>query len=95
MQVLNEFAAVATRKLGMEVREAADMLAALRRLCKVVPLDEETHDIGMACADRYRLPIYDAMIVAAARQAGCSTILSEDFQDGARVDGIRVRNPFR
>lgn len=95
VQVLNEFVSVATRKLGMTVAESAEVLGSVRRLCTVVPLDEETHDLGVAFAKRYRLSIYDAMVAAAARQAGCTTILTEDLQDGARIDGVRIRNPFR
>lgn len=94
VQVLNEFASVATRKLGMKVREAAEVLHAVRRLCTVRPLDEATHDLGLAIAERHRLSIYDAMVVASARHAGCSVLLTEDLQHGARIEGVRVRNPF-
>ncbi len=95
VQVLNEFISVATRKLGMSVAEAAEVMRSVRRLCTVVPLDEETHDLGLAFAERYRLSIYDAMVAAAARRAGCTSILTEDLQDGSRIDGVRIRNPFR
>ena len=94
VQVLNEFAAVATRKLGMRIPEAAEALRAVRALCKVVPLQEETHDLGMRIAERHGLSLYDAIIAAAARLAGCRTILSEDMQDGLRLEGMRIRNPF-
>ena len=96
VQVMNEFASVATRKLGMSIAEAVEVLAAVRASCKVVALDEAVHDLGMRLAHRYRLSIYDATIVAAASLAGCSSILSEDMQDGLRFEGgLRVRNPFR
>ena len=95
VQVLNEFASVATRKLGMRVAEAAEVLAAVRAVCRVVPLEEETHDLGMQIAERHRLSIYDAMIAAAARIAGCKVILSEDMQGGLRLGGMRIRDPFR
>lgn len=96
VQVLNEFASVATRKLGMSIAEVEEALAAVRAICKVVPLGEDTHDLGMQIAARYELSIYDAMIVGAARLSGCKVILSEDMQDGLRFDGgCRVRNPFK
>jgi predicted nucleic acid-binding protein len=95
VQVLNEFASVATRKLGMRIAEAREVLAAVRSLCKVVPLQEDTHDAGLQIAERHRLSIYDAMIVSAARLAGCKVILSEDMQDGLQLEGMRVRDPFR
>ncbi len=93
VQVLNEFASVATRKLGMRISEAAEALRAVRALCKVVPLEAATHDLGMQIAERHGLSIYDAMIAAAARLAGCM-ILSQDMQDGLRLEGMRIRDPF-
>jgi len=95
VQVLNEFASVATRKLGMRIAEVVEILAAVRALCKVVSVVEETHDLGMQIAARHRVSIYDAMIAAAARLAGCRVLLSEDMQDGVVLEGVRIRNPFR
>jgi predicted nucleic acid-binding protein len=95
VQVLNEFASVATRKLAMSIAETRETLAVVRSVCAVVPMSEETHDLGMQLADRLSLSVWDAMIIAAARLAGCATLLSEDMQDGMRVDGaLRIRNPF-
>ena len=65
-------------------------------MCTIVPLSEETHDLGLQVADRYGLSVYDAMIVATALLAGCKTVISEDMQDGQVVEGrVRIRNPFR
>jgi predicted nucleic acid-binding protein len=61
----------------------------------VVPVSEETHDRGLDLAERHKLSLYDAMILASAQLAGCSVMLSEDFQHGQRLAGVRVRNPFR
>lgn len=92
--VLNEVANVAVRKSGLSIREARDFLATIRRLCRVVPLTLETHDLGLALAERYRLSIYDAMIVAAALGAGCSTLFTEDLNHGQAIEGLVIRNPF-
>ena len=94
VQVLNEFASVATRQFGMRLSETVEALDVIRKLCTVVPLDEPTHDLGMQIAQRHRLSVYDAMIVAAARLAGCRIIVSEDMQDGLHLEGMRIRNPF-
>ena len=95
VQVLNEFAAVATRKLRMSIAEIREVLATVRAVCKVLPVDEPTHDAGMRLAERYGLSIYDAMIVAAALSAGCKTLVSEDMQDGQVFDRrLTIRNPF-
>ena len=96
VQVLNEFASVTSRKLKMSIAEIREMLATIRAICKVVPVSEETHDLGLQVAEQYGLSIYDAMIVASAVLAGCKTIVSEDMQDGQIVQGgLRVWNPFK
>ena len=96
VQVLNEFASVASRKLKMSIAEIREVLATLRSACTVVPMSEETHDVGVQIADKYGLSVYDAMIAASALLAGCNTLLSEDMQHGQVLDGrVKVRNPFR
>ena len=96
VQVLNEFAAVTLRKLGMTIAETREALAAIRAACTVVPLTEETHDRGLGIAERYGLSLNDAMIVASALMAGCKTLLSEDMQHGQMLDQqVTIRNPFR
>jgi predicted nucleic acid-binding protein len=95
VQVLNEFASVASRKLGMSIREIREVLTTIRSVCSVVPLNEDTHDLGLSIAERYGLSVYDSMIAASAVLAGCNTLLTEDMQDGqAREGGLRIRNPF-
>lgn len=95
VQVLNEFASVAMRKLNMSCVEVREVLKPVRALCQVIPLTEEVHELGLAVAERYRLSVYDSMIVAAALTGGCGTLLSEDLQDGFVIDRVlRVCNPF-
>ncbi len=96
VQVLNEFASVASRKLKMSIAEIREVLATIRAVCAIVPISEETHDVGLQVAERYGLSVYDAMIVAAALLAGCKTVMSEDMQDGQILEGrLQVQNPFR
>lgn len=95
VQVLNEFVGVTHRKLGCDWAEVRDILETIRALCPVQPLTVEVHALGLRLAERYALPIYDAMIAASALDCGCTTLWSEDFQDGQILDGrLRVRNPF-
>lgn len=96
VQVLNEFASVASRKLGMPIPEIREALAAIRAVCRVEPVSEDTHDLGLQVAERYGLSVYNSMIVASALLAGCKSLLTEDMQDGQTFDGrLKVRNPFR
>jgi len=94
VQVLNEFVSVATRKASFTIDEARDMLATVRALCKVVPLDLATHDLGFDIAGKHSFSIYDSMIVAAASLAQCKHLWSEDMQAGRRIEGVEIRNPF-
>ena len=95
VQVLNEVANVARRKMGLAWADVRDFLAPIRSLVSVEPVRVETHEAGLRIAERYGLSLYDAMIVAAAALAGCDTLWSEDMQDGLVVEGgLQVRNPF-
>ena len=95
VQVLDEFAAVASAKLGMSWGEIIEVLTPIRALCEIEPLTIETHDRGIEIAERYGLSFYDAMILASALSAGCKILYSEDLQDGQVIDRqLRIRNPF-
>jgi predicted nucleic acid-binding protein len=96
VQVLNEIANVSRRKMGLSGTETRTLLAVIRGLLAVRPLTVEIHEAGLDLAERYRLPVYDAMIAAAALDAECDTLWSEDFQDGMVLDErLRIANPFR
>jgi len=64
VQVLNEFAAVAARKLGMRLSEIREVLSVVRALCTVEPLTIATHELALDLAGRFRLSFYDALIAA-------------------------------
>ena len=96
VQVLNELANVARRKMGLGWGETRDLLAAVREWLEVRPITPATHDLGVALAERHGLSIHDAMIVAAALEAGCETLWSQDMHNGLVVDGrLRIVDPFR
>lgn len=94
VQVLNEFANVARLKRRMSWPSILLSLEAIRSVCAVAPLTLETHERGLALAQRHNFSIYDAMIVAAAQLAGCKTLYTEDLRDGHVVEGLRIRNPY-
>ena len=94
VQVLNEFASVASRKLAMTIAEIREILSTIRATCAVMPLDIETHDLGLDIAERHRFSIYDALIVAAAMRAGCAILYTEDLQQGQVIEKLQIRNPF-
>lgn len=95
VQVLNEFANVATCKLGMPWTEVCEVLSQVRAVCPVEPMTVEGHDLGIELAERYGFSVFDTMIVASARLAGCATLYSEHMQDGQVIESsLTIRNPF-
>src|SRR5579864_8058598 len=96
VQVLNELANVARRKMRMSWADTHSFLSTLRGLLTVEPVTVAIHESGLALAERYNLSIYDAMIAASALQADCDTLWSEDMQHGMAVDKrLKIVNPFR
>ena len=95
VQVLNEFTAVATRKLGLSFAEIREVLGTVRAICHTHPLHVEHHDRGVEIAERYRFSFYDSIIIASALIAGCKTLYSEDLQHKQVIDNqLTVINPF-
>lgn len=94
VQVLNEVVAVARRKFRMDWSEVGELLSPIYSACRIVPVGFETHEGGMLIAERFGFRIYDSVILAAAIEAGCTTLLSEDMHDGQTIAGLTIRNPF-
>lgn len=95
VQVLNEFVNVARGKLGWPWPDIETMLALVRRQSRrVLDVSVATHDAAVALARDHRLSFYDALIVAAALEAGCDTLYTEDMRHGRKFGGLTIVNPF-
>ena len=95
VQVLNEFVNVALRKHALSWADIHGAIASIRALCgQPNPLTSAAHEAGIEIAERHHYHIYDAMIIAAALDAGCRTLYSEDLADGQTIRGVRIVNPF-
>jgi predicted nucleic acid-binding protein len=96
LQVLQEFyvAARAPRKLDLDHEEALRFCGQWRAFTVLEPTLGLFEAAVELCA-RYQIGYYDAAILAAARQLGCTTLHSEDLNDGQDYEGVRVENPFR
>ncbi len=96
IQVLNEVANVARRKMAMSWTEMRHFLGILRELLDVRSLTVETHDLGIAIAERNGFSIFDSMIIASALLADCDILWTEDLQHGQVIEGrLRIVNPFK
>ena len=95
-QVVQEVLNVLTRKAeapttGDEARRVlADVLMPLWR---VMP-SEALYDRALDVHSRYGYSFYDSLIIAAALEAGCTRLLSEDLQHGQRIERLTIVNPF-
>ena len=95
-QVVQETLHVLSRKFRV-VAKPVDMrdflrnvLAPLWSVQPSAPLYTRTLDVQ----ERYRFSFYDSMIVAAALEAGCARLLTEDLQHGQQIEGLTIENPF-
>jgi predicted nucleic acid-binding protein len=95
VQVLNEFAAVSRRKQKRDWREIAEAISDVLALVDPpLALTLELHAAARALAEDHQLSFYDALIVAAAIEAGCDTLFTEDMQHGRSFGGLAIVNPF-
>jgi predicted nucleic acid-binding protein len=94
LQVLQEYFAVSTKKLGLSADSARQKIEILSQLDIVIL---GVPDL-LAAIDLHRLhqfSIWDALVIRAALNAGCRILYSEDLQDGRRIDGLEIVNPFK
>lgn len=95
VQVLNEFANVARRKLGFDWPEIETAVAAICELLpEPVPLRLPTHVRALKTAERFAVSFYDALVIASAVESKCAVLYTEDLQHGQRIEGTQIRNPF-
>jgi predicted nucleic acid-binding protein len=95
VQVLNEFTNVLRRKLGWDWPQVDAALTVIGELTEPVrPLTVNIHAQAVQLARANSLSFYDALIVAAAADAGCSVLITEDLQHGRRFGSVAIRNPF-
>jgi predicted nucleic acid-binding protein len=94
-QVLNEFTNVLRKKQKQDwpiIEAAVDSVRF--QFPDIVPLTADTHAAALGLARDHGFAFYDALIVAAAIEAGCDTLYSEDLQRGRAIGALTIRNPF-
>ena len=94
VQTLGELFNVLTRKAGRTPSEARDSILGWRDGFQLIPTSPQTMIAAVDLATDHRLGIWDAVILAAAAEAGCRLVLSEDMQDGFTWHGVTIVNPF-
>jgi predicted nucleic acid-binding protein len=95
-QVVQEVLNTVTRKLAVPLRpERAQFMLdeVLSPIWRVWPTPDLYHQ-AIRIHGRYQYGFYDALIIAAALEAGCDRLLTEDLQHGQVIEGVRIENPF-
>jgi predicted nucleic acid-binding protein len=95
VQTLAELHAVLVRRARRTPDAATLRVRQLALSSTVVPTSEPLFDDALTLAADHHIQIYDAIIVAAAAEAGAELLLSEDLHDGFTWRGVTVTNPFR
>ena len=96
-QVVQECLNTAIRKAEVPLTEEKmrkymeDVLVPLYSVQSSIRLYQASLDIR----SRYRFSFYDSLIVAAALEAGCHTLYSEDLRHGQQIEGLTITNPFK
>ena len=70
-----------------------EILIPLWEINRITPTPE-LYRGGLEIQTRYGFSFYDSLIVTAAHEAGCTTLYSEDLQNGQQIRGLTIRNPF-
>jgi predicted nucleic acid-binding protein len=95
VQVLNEFTSASIRKIKISNSELDEFLDLFTSTFNVRSLDIDTFETGLMVSRRYGYQHYDSMIIAAALQAGCEKLYSEDMQHRQVIDKrLQIVNPF-
>jgi predicted nucleic acid-binding protein len=95
IQVLNEFTSASIRKIKISNSELDEFLDLFTSTFNVRSLDIDTFETGLMVSRRYGYQHYDSMIIAAALQAGCEKLYSEDMQHRQIIDKkLQIVNPF-
>jgi|SRR5215210_1275690 len=97
LQVVQETLNVLTCKLPtpMTAEDAGRFLErVLGPLWRVSP-SQTLYRRALDLQSRFRYSFYDSLIIASALDAGCTRLYSEDLQDGQRIEGLTLENPFR
>lgn len=93
-QVLGELYRVLTRKFRLPAAFAANKVNSVRLVSVCTPTDDFVFDSALELAEAHHFDIWDAIILAAAAEARCDILLSEDMRNGFNWRGVTVIDPF-
>ncbi|TCT19223.1 PIN domain-containing protein [Thiobaca trueperi] len=94
-QVIREASSNLLKKAGIGEVKLRAIIQDWYRACEVHPSNAAQHMLASELRQRYAFSYWDSLIVAAALDAGCTTLFSEDMQHGQIIDGrLTIINPL-
>jgi predicted nucleic acid-binding protein len=94
-QVISEYLNVMQRNFKMQKQELMNIYSSWLEKCSVHPVILSTIKLAQNLVTKYDFQIFDGIIVAAALEADCDILYSEDMQDGQIIENmLKIKNPF-
>ena len=93
-QSIVEFLHVVTRKMGVPLAQSVAFIRDLLEIFDLLLAREDIIRRTLELLSSHRLSVWDARMLALCGSHSCAVLFSEDMQDGATYDGVRVVNPF-
>ena len=94
-QVLGEFNNVVRGRMPDRMRAAREVVSAWSFVFPVVPTSTAQLIVASELSEQHRLQYWDSLILVVAGAAGAECLITEDMNDGATIDGVRLLNPFK
>lgn len=93
-QVISEYLNVTRRLLNLTKPEIVRQCVSLFKRCEIIPTTHATLTDAAGLIEKYDFQIFDAIVISAALEAGCTVLYSEDMQHGLAVNNLAIVNPF-
>jgi len=94
-QVISEYLNVMKRIFKMQKLELMQLCSIWLEKCYVQPVILSTIKLAQDLVSKYDFQVFDGIIVAAALEADCDILYSEDMQNGQIIEDIlKIVNPF-
>ena len=92
-QVLNELSNIALLKLKMSIQEVRRFVEIFGQI-NVVSIDRSWTDKALSLKEKFGTQFFDSLLLVAAEENGCDTILTEDLNDGQMYGSVKAIDPF-
>jgi predicted nucleic acid-binding protein len=94
-QVISEYLNVMKRNFKMQKQELMHLCSLWLEKCSIQPVVLSTIKLAQNLVGRYDFQIFDGIIIAAALEANCDILYSEDMQHGQIIENsLKIINPF-